>query len=118
MNMTRPLKWLLTGLLGLFSNVLATNTYGALPTSYGGATAPTNGNWFQLISNYISEGGDVMGLGLTMISFIIAAYFVIAKVNEARSGQAEWVEVAVTSAVSVAAVMLIAFFADQAQLVI
>ena len=90
----------------------------ALPTTYGGTTPPTNGNWFDLIKNYIGEGGDVIGLGLTMVSFIVAAYFVIAKVGEALKGDAEWVEVAVTSGFGAAAVMLISFFADQAQLVI
>ena len=106
------------GLIISMMAVVMQTSYAALPTAYGGASAPTNGNWFDLIKNYISEGGDLIGLGLTILSFIVAAYFVLAKVGEARKGKAEWVEVGVTAGVGAAAVILVGFFADQAQQVI
>lgn len=101
-------------LAGILLSAVALNAQAALPTAYGGATAPTGGNWFQLISNYISEGGDLIGLGLTIFAFIVSSYFVMAKVGEARKGKAEWVEVGVTAGVGAAAVILIGFFATQA----
>jgi integrating conjugative element membrane protein (TIGR03745 family) len=91
----------------------------ALPAAYAGTgETVTDGNWFNLIKNYISEGGDLIGLGLTILAFLVASYFVLAKVGEARKGKAEWAEVGVTAGMGAAAVVLIGFFADQAQSVI
>ena len=118
MDYLKSLKKYLTQVLTSTTVLISDTCSAALPTTYGGATPPNNGNWFDLIKNYMGEGGDVLGLGLTEISFIVAAYFVIAKVGEARKGDVEWVEVVVTSGFGAAAVMLISFFADQAQLVI
>ena len=118
MNFFKNLNNYLKGVVVSVMAVVAQTTHAALPTAYGGATAPTNGNWFDLIKNYISEGGDLIGLGLTILSFIVAAYFVLAKVGEARKGKAEWAEVGVTAGIGAAAVILIGFFADQAHKVI
>ena len=112
-NLKKYLALVLASTAGLMNN-----TYAALPTAYGGASAPTNGNWFDLIKNYISEGGDLIGLGLTILAFIVSAYYVMAKVGEARKGKAEWAEVGVTAGIGAAAVILIGFFADQAATVI
>ena len=118
MKFFKNLNSYLKGVLISAMVVATSSVHAALPTAYGGATAPTNGNWFDLIKNYIDEGGELIGLGLTILAFIVAAYFVLAKVGEARKGKAEWAEVGVTAGIGAAAVILIGFFADQAQQVI
>lgn len=52
-------------------------------------------NWLYVIKLYMQQSGRVIGLALSMLSFIWIAYAALAKFNQCRLGKAEWAELGV-----------------------
>lgn len=72
----------------------------ALPAPVAPSTAPGDGDWLGLIRGYIKDGGIVLGLFVSIASFIWSSWAAIAKFNDARNGRAEWGEVGLLSVVA------------------
>ena len=91
----------------------------ALPTAVNPSTGDPAGNWLELVKGYIKDGAIVLGLGLSMISFIWVAWTIVAKFNEARSSErVEWGELGLLAIAGGAVLLIITFLLTQSSLVI
>lgn len=89
--------FLMTGLLLTMSTH---PVFAALPTAVAPSTAPATGDWLGLIKGYGKDAGVVMGLVVSVASFVWVSWAALAKFNEARNGKAEWGEVGLLSVVA------------------
>lgn len=91
------------GYLALMGGMLMLVThpvFAALPTPVAPSTGPATGDWIGLIKGYAKDGGVVMGLIVSVASFVWASWAAFAKFNDARNGKAEWGEVGLLSVVA------------------
>jgi len=56
----------------------------ALPTPVAPTTAPAAGDWLGEVTQYAKDAGTVLALIISMASFIICSWALVAKFNEAR----------------------------------
>jgi len=73
---------------------------------------------YLLTEDVTKDAGLVIGLVLAIVAFLWIAWITIAKFNEARRGQVEWVEVGTTAFIAAGVMFFISYLLNEASTII
>ncbi|MDH4276172.1 MAG: TIGR03745 family integrating conjugative element membrane protein [Gammaproteobacteria bacterium] len=104
-------------LMAAVSLGLSNAVFAALPTPVAtpdARSAVVDGDAVSWFKSLFQESSTVMGLAAMVVAFIVCAWIVVAKFNEARTGKCEWTDFGVAAGGSTAVLVVVGYFLNQA----
>lgn len=106
-------------IIALFAMFYASSSYAVLPPAVDPTSGASNGNFLLWLQGWWADAADMVGLVISTVLFLWAAWICFSKFNEQRSSKdPDWGPVGLTACVAAVLLVVCGYFLNQSTAVI